>query len=96
MYIYWQFSVTLKSDGYLSGHTSLLVVFTTSSLGGIYAHECNPYNTGSGTNKQITSSATVIIPLTSGDTVKVEIRSAGGTKVVDVASTSTFSGRFIG
>lgn len=92
----WQFNITLKTDNYVSGHNDALVALNTSSLGYVYLDEFRGYDVAAGTNRQVTSSAAVTLPLTVGDTVRVYVDVSGATKVVDVASTSYFSGRFIG
>jgi hypothetical protein len=81
----WSFLLT----GIISSHTTAWTRLTTTSHTQ-YSDLRHAYNSATGAGELLLQGST-IIDMTGGDTAKVEIRVAGGTKVVDIYSGTEYS-----
>ena len=87
----YRFSVTVRLEGVLVGHTSSVLQFVTSNRN--YALSIiNPFVIFDATNGLVTLSGTTLADMDAADTCTVTIVVSNSTKTVDVGGSGFFSG----
>lgn len=90
----YRFSVTVRFEGVLVGHTSSILQFVTSNRN--YALSIiNPFVIFDATNGLVTLSGTTLADMDAADTCTVTIQISNSTKTVDVGSGGFFSGELV-
>ena len=90
----YRFSVTVRLEGVLVGHTSSILQFVTSNRN--YAILIiNPFVIFDATNGLVTLSGTTLADMDAADTCTVTIVVSNSTKTVDIGSSGFFSGELV-